>query len=726
MPGPGAAGRIVRFAAFELDIKTGELRKHGLRIKLQGQPIRVLAMLIEHAGEAVTREDLQKRLWPADTYVDFEHSLNAAIKRLRAALGDSADAPRFVETLPRQGYRFVAPVSKSEVIDPAAQLIENPLASDILQPEATTTEAPPLHASGRRALWPWTIVASALVLVAAILGSGQWGSRMPENPLDGATITRLTDYEGAKDAAISPNGEFVAYLSDQGGNFAVWRILVGSGTPPINLTPGPENQNAPLRGIGFSRDGLEIWLAGTPTKRVRMLPLMGGEPRVFLGENAVNPVWSPDGTRLAYHTSDPGDPIFVADRDGAHARQVFRDRADRHNHYLAWGADGDWIYFVHGTPAKKETDLWRIRASGGDPERLTQQNSEMRDPTPLGRGAMLYLASESDGSGPWIWGLDIAHKTTRRITIGVEQYTSLSASADGRLLAATVANPNVGLWTVPILDTVAGEPDVKPFELPAKRTLTPRFRGNALYYLSAQGAGDGLWRFQDGKTYEIWRGTQGGLQDPPAVSPDGRRIAIVIRERGKRRLRLITADGAESNAFAPEIDVDGSADWSPTGEWIVTGGDDGNGEGLFKIPTAGGRPVRLTSGVGRNPVWSPDGSLIAYSGENVFTSANLLAVRPDGTPVKLPEIKTRREGERQRFLPNGQLVYMQGDKHGADPNPWQDFWLLDIKSMKTRRLTQFNNHALMRTFDITRDGKIVFDRQPEKAAVVLIDLRKRL
>ena len=110
-PGPGAAGRIVRFAAFELDIKTGELRKNGLRIKLQGQPISVLAMLIEHAGETVTREELQKRLWPADTYVDFEHSLNAAIKRLRAALGDSADAPRFVETLPRQGYRFVAPVS---------------------------------------------------------------------------------------------------------------------------------------------------------------------------------------------------------------------------------------------------------------------------------------------------------------------------------------------------------------------------------------------------------------------------------------------------------------------------------------------------------------------------------------------------------------------------------------------------------------------------------------
>ena len=106
--------RIVRFAAFEFDFQTRELRKQGFRIKLHGQPVDVLAMLIERAGELITREELQKRLWSADTYVDFEHSLNAAIKRLRAALGDSADAPRFVETLARQGYRFIAELRNAE------------------------------------------------------------------------------------------------------------------------------------------------------------------------------------------------------------------------------------------------------------------------------------------------------------------------------------------------------------------------------------------------------------------------------------------------------------------------------------------------------------------------------------------------------------------------------------------------------------------------------------
>src|SRR5580704_15763328 len=108
----GIMAGSVCFGAFEFNPETGELRKHGLRIKMRGQPIEVLTVLLQHPGEAVTREELQKRLWSADIYVDFEHSLNAAIKRLRAALGDSADAPRFIETLAGRGYRFIAPLSQ--------------------------------------------------------------------------------------------------------------------------------------------------------------------------------------------------------------------------------------------------------------------------------------------------------------------------------------------------------------------------------------------------------------------------------------------------------------------------------------------------------------------------------------------------------------------------------------------------------------------------------------
>ena len=582
----------------------------------------------------------------------------------------------------------------------------------------------PVHVepSRRRPLWPWIALAAALVLLTLV--AWRRASAPPlENPLANAVFIPLTDYEGTEvDASISADGKFVGFLSDRDGPFHVWLNQIGAGTP-VDLTPGPGRQRGPLRSIGFSHDGTEIWVSGTKRRRLQLIPLVGGKPRLFLGDKVVNPVWSPDGARVAYHTFDDGDPIFVANGDGSSPRQIFKDTADKHNHYLAWGPDGEWIYYVHGVSATSQMDLWRIAPSGGAPQRLTEQDTEMRDPTPLGRDTVLYLAKERDGSGPWIWAFQPSLKVSHRILFGLEQYTSLSASADGKRLAVTVANPTVRLWSVPIQSAPATEGDVKPYLPTSMKALTPRFRGNTLYYLSPAGPQDRLWKFEEGKASEAWRGPQGRILEPPAISPDGRRIAIVTSEASKWRMQLITADGAESSPIAPSLEVEGSADWSPDGQWIVTGGNDGKGDGLFKIPAAGGAPVRLTSTVGRNPVWSPDGSMIVYSGPNSFTLTPLLAIRADGTPIKMPEIVTQRDGERLRFTPDGRgLVFMRG----TEATPWQDFWLLDLTTMNTRRLTRLTDRATMRTFDITPDGKqIIFDRQRENSGVVLIETQTR-
>src|SRR5215831_2488981 len=106
---------VVRFGVFQANLRSGELRKHGLSIRVSGQPFKILAILLEQSGEVVTREELQKNLWPDDTFVDFEHSLNSAIKKLRTVLGDSAENPRYIETLPRLGYRFIAPVERNDL-----------------------------------------------------------------------------------------------------------------------------------------------------------------------------------------------------------------------------------------------------------------------------------------------------------------------------------------------------------------------------------------------------------------------------------------------------------------------------------------------------------------------------------------------------------------------------------------------------------------------------------
>jgi cholera toxin transcriptional activator len=118
---PQNHSRIARFGVFELDLSAGELRKSGVKMRLQGQPFQVLALLLERAGEVVTREELQQKLWPSDTFVDFDHSLNTAINKVREALGDSASNPRYVETLARRGYRFIAPVQADAPKDAVPQ-----------------------------------------------------------------------------------------------------------------------------------------------------------------------------------------------------------------------------------------------------------------------------------------------------------------------------------------------------------------------------------------------------------------------------------------------------------------------------------------------------------------------------------------------------------------------------------------------------------------------------
>jgi Tol biopolymer transport system component/predicted Ser/Thr protein kinase len=588
---------------------------------------------------------------------------------------------------------------------------------------AKPMQAPVLTGRHGRLYW---FLAAALLLAAG--GLAGWLTYRPSaaeaNPLANAKFTRMTDFEGVeRDAAISPDGRFVAFLSNRSGPLDIWVTQVGTGSA-VNLTQGKTgNLDVLVRALGFSGDGSQVWFHdGDVTTPLRILPLMGGAPRVFLASSPVrtppwNVAWSPDGNRLVYHTADGGDPMFVTDRTGAGPRQILRDKPGIHNHYPVWSRDGQWIYFVRGFATTSQMDLWRISPNGGEPERLTQHNSEVSAPAPLDLRTVVYVARDRDGSGPWLWALDVNRKTTHRISFGLEKYISVAASADGRHLVAIESSLIPSLWSVPLLNRVAEERDVKPYPVGTVRALGPRFGGKSLFYLSSRGTGDGLWRFEDGQTTEIWKGSDGALLDPPAVSGDGRRVAIALRRNGKLTLHLATAEGNELRPLAESINISGAADWSRDGQWIVTGGTDNHSPGLFKIPVSGGMPVRLTSGEASNPVWSPSGNLIAYAGENVGFFAPLLAVRPDGTPVKLPSIEVLREGVRVRFLPDGSgLVYMQGLPSA------QNLWLLDLATMKTRELTRLNNAGTIRSFDISPDGNIVFDRLRGNSHVVLIDL----
>ena len=259
--------------------------------------------------------------------------------------------------------------------------------------------------------------------------------------------------------------------------------------------------------------------------------------------------------------------------------------------------------------------------------------------------------------------------------------------------------------------------------MPTARALAPRFAGTSLFYLSssARATGDGLWRVRDGQAFEVRKGADGVLSEPPAVSPDGSRVAVLVRHQGKRHLAVMSTEGTNSRTLATSIEIRGAAlqsiaDWSPDGAWLVAGGRDAKGPGLFKIPVdGGGAAVRLVSGEARNPVWSPTGDLIVYA--TPFAGAGgtdaLRAVRPDGTPVQLPEARVRLGGA-HRFLRNGTgLVYLQSVET-------KDFWLLDLVAGKVRRLTDLSDRGYVNGFDITPDGQyLVFDRSRQNSDIVL-------
>ncbi|MDX2344341.1 MAG: protein kinase [Acidimicrobiia bacterium] len=578
--------------------------------------------------------------------------------------------------------------------------------------------------SGRKGSRAYIWGAMFVLLAAIVVGAITWpwsGTPEPANLLSGATITRITDSAGSEiSAAISRDGTNIACLSDRDGRLDIWVIPEGT-SQPYNLTDGRVGAlNAQLRSVGFSHDGSELWLAGTLEERLRRMPLLGGTPRNWLDPAAVNVSWSPDGSRIVYHTSEPGDPLIVANPDGSDRREILNSGSGYHQHYPIWGADG-WIYLVRGQENTLEMDLWRIRPDGTGSERLTTGTRGTQYPTPIDDKTLLFIGQEQNGAGPWLWAFDLESRVARRLSFGLEQYTSLSASADGRRLAASVANPRVGLWQVPIQDEPATESDAGPFELPNVRAHAPRFGPEGLFYLSSVGSGDGLWWSREGTSREIWKGTEAPLLEPVAVSADGASLALILRQNERNVLHILSADGAELRALSDAVDVRGSASWSPDGAWVVAGGEDLEGRpGLFKVSSDGGRVEKIVEGQALHPVWSPGGELIAYAGPQVYTGlSRVLAVTPDGVPVELPPLEVTVRGEVVRFLPDGQgLIYMK-----SSANFHQDFWLLDLSTMQDRQLTRLDDAGTINTFDITPDGtRIVFDRLRDNSDIVLIDL----
>ena len=588
-----------------------------------------------------------------------------------------------------------------------------------------------LRAAARPARLTWWAAAGAGLLV--IGGAATWQLQRSEyfwrNPLDGAAFTRLTDFEGAEHhAAISRDGNFVVFLSDRDGTWDAWVSQIGTGDVH-NLTKGsvPELRNPATRTLRFSPDGslVTLW-SRVPDSAGRGLvdagwavPTMGGPLRPYL-KGIAELDWSPDGRRIVYHPPAPGDPMFVTEADEKVGRQIYVARPGVHNHFPVWSPDGAFIYFVQGLPLD-EMDVWRIRPTGGEPERLTFHDSRVTFPTLLGNRTLLYLATDADGYGPWIYAMDVERRVPHRISTGVEEYTSLAASANGRRLVATVSRSTAGLWRVPIADHVIDKSGATPMLLPTARALSPRVGRGFIVYRAPRAGTDGLLKLAEGMSTQLWSGLDGRALGGPAIAPDGQRLAFLVQRRGRTQLYLMNADGSGARRMAEGLDVRGAPAWSPDGQWLAVAANREGEPRLFKLPIGGGAPVLLVKEYSIDPIWAPSGQFLVYSGADVGTTFPVKAVNADGTPRMLPNLILTRGARRLAFLGGeGALVIMKGDiSH-------KEFWLVDLKTGRERQLTNLGREFAIGDFDISADAReIIFDRAQEESDIVLLDLPDR-
>ncbi len=582
-----------------------------------------------------------------------------------------------------------------------------------------------------RAGWAFALPLAAAIAAVAIAGV-LWFQRTESfwrDPLANARFQMVTDFDGTEQAAaVSRDGHFVAFLSDRDGQMDVWVTQVGSGEFH-NLTHGKVSDlaNPSIRTLGFSPDGslVTFWVRKPGSSdgediAIWAAPTLGGEPRPYL-EGVSEFDWSPDGSRLAYHTPGPGDPMFVSDGGPRSPdKPIFTSRAGFHSHFPLWSPDGAFLYFVQGMLPDK-LDIYRIRPTGGTPERITSINGRVSYPVLLDRRTLMFLATDTDGSGPWLYGVDVEHRIPHRLTSSLDRYASLAASADGRRLVLTRARPRRTLWRLRIDSPPRDVSTPVQIPLATGTGFAPNLGPDCLLYVAATGAGDSIWKLANGTASELWSGDGAQVLGGPVIAPDGRSIAFSARVRGQSLLYLMGVDGTNARIVTDSLDLQGAPAWTPDGRSLLSAANDRGIPHLFRVPINGGPPVAFVREYSSDPAWSPDGRFVIYAGPDIGTTYSVKAATADAAPFPLPALTLTRGAGQLAFLSGGRaLVFLRGEiRH-------KDLWLMDTKTGAEQQLTSLPPDFDARNFAISPDGReVVLEREQERSDVVLLDLPRK-
>jgi Tol biopolymer transport system component len=387
-----------------------------------------------------------------------------------------------------------------------------------------------------------------------------------------------------------------------------------------------------------------------------------------------------------------------------------------HAHFPVWSPDQTFIYFVMGT-LPSNLDVWRIAQQGGTPERVTAHQSRVTHPVFLDRRTLLYLAGDAEGSGPWLYSMDVDRRRPHRLTGGLDRYVSLAGSGGGKRLAAVRATPKSTLWR---LRMKASAPEL-PVRIPLSSGsgAAPRLGADYLLYVSTSGANQSIWKVAQGTGTELWSSDGGQILGGPAIAPGGQSIAFTVQRQGRTYLYTIQSDGTGARVVSDALTLRSAPAWSPDGRSLTAAAEEQGVPNLFTVPVGGGTPTRLTREFSLDPAWSPEGNFVVYSGSDVGTTFPLRGVTIEGTVQRLPELTLGRGSRRLVFRGRGMLVFLKGGiQH-------KDLWLQDLETGEERKWAELPPDFDVRDFDVSPDGQeIVLERAQELSQVVLIDLTR--
>lgn len=598
---------VVRFDVFEIDSQAGELRKEGRRVKVQEQPFRVLSVLVRRAGQVVTREELRERLWPADTFVDFDHGLNSAVARLREALGDSADHPLFVETIAKRGYRFIGSLQTTA------------------QPEAPSSEESKEKNDRIASPKPQRlrlIVSLGLALVCASVAAVLYPKTVApvQAKIEVVPLMALHGFQATP--AFSPDGTLVAFRQSDGtSKTGIYTAAVG-GEKTVQLTNDP-GDCCPT----WSPDGRQIAFSrySDHAQAILTVPALGGmEHRLYRGSDSMGGglSWSPDGNYVAFVASTSGDRtrssvlfLSLADystRDVTSPPPGYLDRSPM------FSPDGRRLAFIRSTIAGVSNDIYVMPTGGGNPKRLTFDNRPiMGSPTWTADSREIVFSSDR-GVATGLWRVSATGCTPSPVAgpVGEAKWPSIPTNGKNALVYEQGAFKS-NIWRLNLRDATHHEKPPLPIVSEKGDKMRPEFSpdGKQVAFESNRLGFWDLWtcNLEKGDCDQITslHGTAGRAR----WSPNGRYIAFEFHPNEHSEIYIVEVPGGIPHLLATIPGSDNlSPSWSRDGKWLYFASKKGTEVfQIWKILMQGGVPEQLTRHGGISAVESTDGRYLYYS-----------------------------------------------------------------------------------------------------------------